>query len=274
MQLINKFLRPKAERLINYSLRMQRQTSRRGEYIFIASLPKTGSTFMAKALENLTGFRYVNLAYAYERNDQNLYLPKLVDAFSFGSVTHQHVRATAPNIELMNTFSIRPVILTRNIFDVVISIRDHMFNEGYAFPTFYCNEKFQDLDESSQLDQIIELGLPWYFNFYVAWYEASSSKSIETLWMKYEEVIADWGAALEAVSQFYGMDKSKQEITVSLEQTREMQKQKTRLNVGVSGRGLNSLTEQQKERIVSMARFYPWVDFSMIGIEKDENNIS
>ena len=77
---------------------------------------------MAKALSQLTGYRYVDLAYAYERNDQNLYLPRLIDAYSIDSVTHQHVRATGPNIELMNMFAIKPVILVSNQVYMLTSI--------------------------------------------------------------------------------------------------------------------------------------------------------
>lgn len=245
---------------------MRKRTTRCGDYIFIASLPKTGSTFLAQALSHLTGYRYVGLAYAYERNDQNLYLPKLIDAYNFGSVTHQHVRATGPNIELMNMFSIKPVILVRNIFDIVVSIRDHMFNEGYAFPTFYCNERFLDLDEASQIDQIIELGLPWYFNFYVSWQEVSLSKTIPTLWMQYDNVIKDWGKALDTITQFYNINKTEEDIATALTHTAEMKKRRTRINIGVAGRGRNTLSSEQKERVVNMARFYPWVDFSMLGI--------
>lgn len=266
MRFLYKYIKPKAESLVNYALKMQRLTSKRGEYIFIASLPKSGSTFMAKAMMQLTGYRYHDLAYAYERNDQNLYLPKLIDAYSQGSVTHQHLRATGPNVELLKMFSIRPVIMTRNIFDIVVSIYDHIFLEGHAFPTFYCNERFDDLDEGRQLDQIIELGIPWYFNFYVSWFEVAEKNDVDTLWVRYEDVIQDWGRALAKLANFYGIEKTPEEIATALQQTQEMKRTETRLNVGISGRGNTKLTTAQKERIISMVRFYPWVNFSSIGI--------
>lgn len=267
MTLIQKILRPKAERLVNYALRRQLNASGQGQYLFIASLPKSGSTFMAKALCNLTGYKYVDLSYAYERNDQNLYLPKLVDSYSYGSVTHQHVRATAANIELMNKFAIKPVITVRNIFDSVVSIRDHMFNEGFAFPTFYCNEKFEGLDKTTQYDQIIELGIPWYFNFYVSWHEAVVQNKIQALWLQYEEVIIDWVKALDTIQKFYKIEKTGQEIRSALDNTIGMRKDITRINKGIAGRGRDELTDSQKGKIISMSRFYPWIDFSMLGIE-------
>ena len=248
---------------------IKKRVVRHGDYIFVACMPKSGSTFMANALSKLTGYRYVNLAYAYERNEQNLYLPKLIDSYGFGSVTHQHLRATDANIELMNTFSIRPVILVRNIFDIVISIRDHMFQEGFEFPAFFCNEHYRELSEKEQLNFIIEQGLPWYFNFYVSWYVATIlSKRIEALWLTFEEVISNWEEALSTVIGFYGIKKNDKEIEKALEQTKNMSRKKTRFNKGKVGRGSSILTNAQRDKIVSLSRFYPWVDFSKIGITK------
>jgi hypothetical protein len=229
-------------------------------------MPKSGSTFMAKALGELTGYSYAGLTYGYERDDQNLYLPKLIDAYTSGTVTHQHVRATGPNTELFRRFGIRPVVLTRNIFDVVISIRDHILNEGPAFPSFFCNESFADMDDGMQLDFIIELGVPWYYNFYVSWYEASRLGTLDVLWLTYDSVVKDWAAALKAVADFYGFDYSEQEITACLERTRGKQRSEIRLNKGVSGRGRSVLSQDQIGKIVAMSRFYPTVDFAPIGL--------
>jgi len=166
-------------------------------------------------------------------------------------------------------FSIKPVILVRNIFDVVVSIRDHMFNEGYEFPTFFCDEKFKNLDEKSQFDFIIEQGIPWYFNFYVSWHKAISEKRIEGLWLIYEEVVSDWHKALRKVADFYGIDTTDEKIDDALQQTLIKRKKKIRLNKGIVGRGFTFLTEEQRDKIVGMARFYPWIDFSSIGIPGD-----
>ena len=268
---IKRLIRYPGQNGLRTAFNIKKRVSSRGDYIFVACMPKSGSTFLANALSELTGYRYVNLTYAYERNEQNLYLPKLIDSYGFGSVTHLHVRGTNANIELMNTFSIRPVILVRNIFDIVVSIRDHMLQEGFEFPTFFCNEKFTELTEKEQFDFIIEQGLPWYFNFYVSWYVALLSKSIDALWLIFEEVVSDWNEALRNVAQFYGVKKTDKEIAEALEQTRKKRRQQTRFNKGKVGRGSSELTNDQKEKIVSLARFYPWVDFSKIGIIKTGN---
>ena len=138
---IKDFIRKPAEKGLNKAINYKQRFSQGSDYLFVACMPKSGSTFMAHTLSELTGYRYVNLAYAYERNEQTLYLPKLIDSYSFGSVTHLHVRATESTIDLMKMFSIRPVILVRNIFDIVVSVRDHMFQEGFEIHTFYIDSE-------------------------------------------------------------------------------------------------------------------------------------
>jgi hypothetical protein len=45
----------------------------------------------------------------------------------------------------------------------------------------------------------------------------------------------------------------------------QQRRRQTRMNKGVVGRG-QMLTERQRNRIIQMKRFYPWVDFSPIGL--------
>ena len=44
-------------------------------------------------------------------------------------MTHQHCRATEANVQLMQAFGIRPVVLVRDLHDVIVSLRDY-FNGG------------------------------------------------------------------------------------------------------------------------------------------------
>ncbi|MBD3291231.1 hypothetical protein GF337_20690 [candidate division KSB1 bacterium] len=245
---------------------LKKYASKPHPFIFIACMPKSGSTFMVNSLSELTKYPYVSLSSGYERNDQNLYLPYLIDSYNIATVTHQHIRATEPNLILFNKFNIKPVIVVRNIFDVVTSIRDHFFKEGYAFPTIYANEKFTELDEESQYDFIIELGLAWYFNFYVSWYEAAESGRVETLWITYEQAILDWNDVLKKITTFYKIKKTDADIQDALNRTMNRGSGNIRLNKGVAGRGKKTLTQKQQEKIKNFARFYPWVDFSKIGL--------
>jgi hypothetical protein len=234
-----------------------------GPYVFVACMPRTGSTFLTEALCELTGFRRVELSDAYAENEQELDLPRLLDAYSYGSVTQQHVCANARTVGLMQEFGIRPVVLVRNVFDVVVSIRHFLLTEGCGkWPTFFTtDERFRRLDEAAQYEQIVELGLPWYFDFFVSWADAS----LETLRLTYEEAAADWPATLRGIARFYGVEASEPAIAAALERA-TARAPELRLNKGVPGRGATLLDPALRERIESYARFYPDVDFTPMGL--------
>jgi sulfotransferase family protein len=238
-----------------------------GPYLFVACMPRTASTFLSEAICELTGFKRVELADTYAENEQELDVPRLLDAYSYGSVTQQHVLANARTIELMQRYSIRPVVLVRNVFDIVISIRDFLHTEGCAkWPTFFCtDESFRSLDEASQLEQIVELGIPWYFDFFVSWNEAKRRQAVDTLWVTYEDAVADWAGTMAQIATFYGIERDRDAIESALERTRA-RASSLRLNKGTSGRGETILHESARERIERYARFYPEIDFSLIGL--------
>jgi hypothetical protein len=238
-----------------------------GPYVFLACMPRTASTFLSEALCELTGFKRAELADAYVENEQELDLPRLLDAYGYGTVTQQHVLANARTVELMQRYSIRPIVLVRNVFDVVISIRDFLHTEGCGkWPTFFCvDERFRELDEATQLEQIVELGLPWYFDFFVSWAEATRGKALETLWVTYEDAVGDWHGTLARIAAFYGIERDADAIELALERTRA-RASALRLNKGITGRGETLLHASARERVERYARFYSDIDFSPIGL--------
>jgi Sulfotransferase domain len=237
-----------------------------GPYVFVACMPRTGSTFLTETLCELTGFKRAELSDAYAENEQELDVPRLLDAYSYGSVTQQHVCANARTVELMRDFRIRPVVLIRNIFDIVVSIRHFLLTEGCGkWPTFFTtDERFRQLDESTQFEQIVELGLPWYFDFFVSWSDVAQRRALDTMWLTYESAVADWAGAVRRVAEFYGLDAGASAIDAALERT-TARAPSLRLNKGVPSLG-DALEPMVRARIERYARFYPDVDFSAIGL--------
>jgi hypothetical protein len=237
-----------------------------GPYVFVACMPRTGSTFLTETLCELTGFKRVELSDGYAENEQELDVPRLLDAYSYGSVTQQHVCANARTVALMRDVGIRPVVLVRNIFDIVVSIRHFLLTEGCGkWPTFFTtDERFQQLDESTQYEQIVELGLPWYFDFFVSWSGVAERGALDTMWLTYDSAVADWAGAVRQVAEFYGLDAGAAAIAAALERT-TARAPSLRLNKGVPRLG-DALAPAVRARIERYARFYPDVDFSAIGL--------
>jgi len=97
--------------------------------VFVAAMPKSGSSFLARALCEATTYRHSYCDFSYANIEQELYLPRLVDIYGKGTVVQQHVLANEPNLLLFKEFGIRPIVLVRNLFDLVISVRDHLLTE-------------------------------------------------------------------------------------------------------------------------------------------------
>ena len=260
-----------AASLLRYVFKLKRTMSHPGDTIFIASVPKSGSTFLVNALAAVTGYPMTGLCYGRERQEQDLYYPRLIDAYSRDTITRHHTRATGPNLDLLRIFKIRPVIVVRNLFDVVPSIFDHLYKRDFRFPFLYCNERFPELDERAQIDFIIDTALPWYFHFYVSWFDACARGATEALWITFEEMVADWPHALKRILTFHGIERSDVEIERALEQTRGLGADALRLNQGKVGRGKVTLRGDQHERLLKLSRYYPWVDFSRVGIPSAPN---
>jgi hypothetical protein len=247
--------------------RLSRRFGRHKTTVFLACMPKTGSTFLKSVLLEVTGFTEGVLTYAFERTEQELYLPRLIDASRRNTVTQQHVRATAANVDLMRRFRIRPVILVRNLFDVVVSIRDHLMSEGTErFPSLYATEHLASLDEQEQYAFLIHYAIPWYFNFFVSWYDAKKEGRIDALTLTYEELSEHWVPGVSRILEHFGISRDDEEIRRALNTVGARREDQVRFNKGVVGRGLESLNEANQDKIRRMTRFYPWVDFSAVGL--------
>ncbi|MGB7068630.1 MAG: sulfotransferase domain-containing protein [Pyrinomonadaceae bacterium] len=234
-----------------------------GRHIFIACAPKSGSTFLKNLLAGLTGYRDAFMVYGSGQFEQEIYLPTLRETAHLDTVTQQHCRASDANIQLMQAFEIRPVVLVRNIFDSVISLLD--FYNGGAFKNSYFRGDYMALDEETKVDLLIDNFIPWYFQFVASWSLVEKKRELEILWLSFEEMIGNKASATKNVLEFYDLGASLRNVEKKIKET-ESATRKIRFNKGVSGRGISGLNDRQKERIRRLARYYPSADFGRIGL--------
>ena len=248
---------------LRLNLRLKKLLARRGHCLFVTSIPKSGSTFLVTALAEATGFMPFFLGF-HHLNEQDLYLPKLIDSYSMNVVSHHHTRATKPNLEFMREFRIRPVIVTRDLFDALVSLRDHLENESRATPVIAVTDDFFDQTPERQYDFLIDLALPWYINFYASWATAHGAGEIDALWLSYEDVMADQAGTLSRILNFYDLKRDQADIDQAI--ATAAASSGVRLNVGVTGRGQALLSEQQKDRMRALIRHHPGVHFGGFGL--------
>lgn len=233
-------------------------------HLLIACQPKSGSTFLKNALCAVTGFRDVFLFHSSGQSEQELFYPSLLEFATVPTVTQQHCRATEANLQLLQAFGMRAVVLVRNLADVVVSLRD-FYNSGAVLGTFFPPDRWKNLPPEQQADAIIDHIIPWHFQFLAGWQQAARARRLPILWLTYEELMADQATAVQKILAFYRLPSSPEKVAAALATLADAPRL-NRFNAGVSGRGREQLTTTQHTRLRHLASAYPDTDFAPFGL--------
>jgi len=143
---------------------------RLGRKVLIACQPKSGSTFLLHILNEVTKFSTANSTFAYGSNDQQPYLPFLLKMAAIDTISQEHYRATLGTVQLLEVFNFNVIVLVRNIFDALVSMRDMLINFGdtnTTLPTDF-GPHLGAMNETEQLDAIIAKFAFWTVDFYAS----------------------------------------------------------------------------------------------------------
>lgn len=231
-------------------------------HIFISCSPKSGSTYLMKLLAAILNYDIRIFIAAFDRTEQDINEKAILEAKKINTVTHQHTRCTANNIRLLKKHGIKPLILTRNLFDSVISMRNHMLAEPQNtwWPMGYVDESFYNLTPERQCDFVIDLMLPWYINFYVSWFEYQRSAQENIFWLTYEELMRDKVVTINKILDYYSIRLTIDEKILLASESKI--KGETRKTVIPDNNFKISLNENQILRIKSLVSYYPQVNFN------------
>lgn len=227
-------------------------------HILLACMPKSGSTFLSDAIGRVPGIRKASLVSHYGRTEQEINFSVALRKSKYNFIAQQHVRFNTKTADAIATFQLTPVVLVRNIFDCVVSMRDHWRRESFHTPTAYVLKDHLDMDDKDLDLMIIQMVVPWYINFFVSWTQCQ-----DALWLRYEDVIRE---PAEAVAQILEKANHAYDHAVIMESLQQSDPAKERKNVGRPGRGA-TLPEAHKQIICEYRSFYPDIDFSRIGLE-------
>lgn len=233
---------------------------KRRDYIFVAALPKSGSTLLNNALIRLTG-HFPHPLCDHHLHEQNIVSSRLVDSWGFKSIATHHTLATPLNVEYLKRFEIRPIVLVRDIFDAAVSLRDHTQRESLATATFLPPPGYPERTGAEKLDAIVDLALPWHLSFVASW----QSAGLDILTISYEALMRDPTATLDRILIHIDRPDLRTEIAAAWEGAAG--DSDTRRNVGRIGRGRAEFSEAQTERVRRLATYYPTTDFSVIGLD-------
>ncbi len=234
------------------------------KHIFITCSPKSGSSYLLRLLASVLGYEIKIFIAAFDRTGQDVHEPAILEVKNKNTVTHQHTRFTNHNMRILNEYAIKPVVLTRDIFASVISMRNHMINEPDQswWPMAYIDQNFYELSTEEQYDFVIDLIVPWYINFYVSWFRHPKREKL--LWIDYDELMKDKVGTLRKIFEYYGIEQYIDDAIL-----REHEKKiegKTRRTKQTDPKERLALSSEQRSRIVDLTRYYRDVDFAKMNI--------
>lgn len=248
--------------------------------VLVACMPKSGSTFLSSLIASIPGFRREHVVPGYKRREQEICIKKLEEAFlkteflrscwrnnelvnserPRGFVTQMHLRYTEPTGEIIERYNLHTVVLVRNIFDIIVSLGDHLRDSSPNMAMAYVSEDMRGMPEKEMHNFIVDMVVPWYLNFYRCWQDCEK-KIVVT----YEKLIENPFDTLVEIMNASNVGISLKKIRVSMER---VESANVRLNKGVAGRG-QSLDGYVVDRVHHLCGYYPDTDFSLIGVTRD-----
>lgn len=233
-------------------------------HILVACMPKSGSTFLTnliasyglpkpdakginKLMPRLTKIRHAKLVPEYGDREQELCELRLLSSHSRSYVSQQHIKNSEWTQEMIQRYSLTPVILIRNLADCVMSIRDHIRKEKHFGSIIRVDQHVLALNNEDLERLIIQVGMPWYLSFYEGWIGSQS------IILTYEDVVGQPAGTLKQVLESAGVAVEARLIQRAVDQVGE---KPNRLNVGVSGRG-SALSSDNCRRLEELISLFP-----------------
>jgi len=232
-------------------------------YLLVA-LPKSSSTYCTQTVAKILGASvYKDIVTQDVFTPKDLSVAGIVNARDYFTVSQVHLVATGANLRILRNFRLPVVILLRNLFDAVVSLRDHMSANTF-FSSILIPYQYASLSEEDRLDYIVDTAVPWMITFYTSWVQAISRGDVEAKFFFYEDMVRDPIAFFQKVCGQFGRSVSAADVEAAIAQVDKSPA--TRFNVGEPGRGLSELSSAQILRIRRHTDYYPGIDFTPLGL--------
>lgn len=231
-------------------------------HLLLACMPKSGSSFLHTILGSLPNFTQAALVSNFGRREQELDPVMLWLNADKHYVAKHNVRYSEATRDLIARYKLDPIVLVRDVFDVTVSLRDHLRNRSVIAPMAYIFPEFVKWDDAKLEEFIADMMIPWYFNFYISWHETDRK-----LLVTYNELNRDPFAVLSRIKSRYRLDCTDDDIRAAIKKSQgKDQALVTEMNKAIVGRGKN-LSEKARQHILRMASYYEGrIDFKPIGI--------
>lgn len=248
---------------------MSSEVTKNSGPIVVIPFPKSGCTYLTRLIASVSGFPIVNVFGLSGGNEHYLDREQIKLQSNNLFVSVLHCPGTNVNINTINKFKFRTVLIYRNIFYTLISLHDFYVKEKFdriEFSGPFTN--YRDMLEEDQKWFLIHHVLPWYLKFFVSWELAKKNKRIDYYQTTYERLFQE-DQEIPQLLHYLNISSNNQRIHDARKAMDE--RNNSKLNVGASGRGISWFNNNQFETTLTMTKYFTNIDFTKIGIVPTTN---
>jgi hypothetical protein len=272
---IRELFRQYVKRVTVFDINLMRTFVRsKAQKVAVCCMPKSGSTHLFTSLQRVPGRPKLETAYLHKpyRNPDfvgALSVEHEIDELSLlflelsGKpwVSHMHTKWTPYTEKVFEGYGIKPIVVSRNIFDAIVSM-DDMLRKGQVdgFPMIRTPANYGRIPQAERLAFLCDYVGPWYLDYVVSWTRMEG----EHLKLRYETDILGFGPhTMQALRDFLGWrEVTDDEFAEAFEVSDDDRRSRSRLNQGVAGRG-ERIPVEARDRLRRLAKIYEReVDFT------------
>jgi hypothetical protein len=240
-----------------------RSVGARRPLLFLAFAPKSAGTYFRQAAMYAVNGQLIRSCHAQGGRDGTLYLPNILAFFlddeAPATITHTHMQALDANRHFIDALGLKPVIMIRNLADMLASFLDMLETDPVAraeglncqIPANFCA-----LDRSDKLDFMIDVIAPWYASYFATWKDFADAAPGQVCVLRYGDLCDNPGEPLYTALTHAGFATTRFHCRKSVELAWEG-RENYRFNRGVSGRGRDYFTLRHLARLQKLLSYYP-----------------
>jgi hypothetical protein len=213
--------------------------------IYVASGHRTGSMHITFSLAKILDYQVTSGIPCFTKRtgaDEHMITPMTAQTLFLldRMVFHTHVKGTHGNVFLLEKFDMPVLITVRNLFDVMMSLKEksdkgiHINGVPSPIPT-----PWDHFTEDDKWRWLALNAVPWELQFYASW----ALCPLNTRWVLYERFYADEVAGMIKILNWLNLPVDEGRVAAILKVD------KTNLNVGGSGRGVKACPDFAKQLV-------------------------
>ena len=226
-----------------------------GEHLnlLLCAQPKSASLYAAELLARSLGL--ANVPVGFDRRSGGLYYPRLVATkyLERSTISQCHAAPDRPVRTMIELLGYRPIVLTRDLLDALVSRRDMLVRDKTAGALLSPDgmAHFLCATPSEQLDWVIDLFAAESINFSAGWSFYRDDEDLRPLFLTYEELVSDEVGSVLRLAEALELDVRPDDVAHHVDEIRAAGG--INHNVGIAGRGQAEMSEAQIERLRTLA---------------------